>query len=264
MISIELFLATGAFAGLTAGVFGIGGGLVCVPVMVSIFMANDIPRDVVLPLAFGTSLAMIVPTAISGSLAHHARGMIDWRSVSRLWWALVIGAAIGALSTPYLPTHLLRFVFVAFVLFAAFRMLRTTTDAADSSRLLDGSTVPVGLLIGLTSGLIGVGGGTLLVPYLVFMRVPVKKAIGTSSVLTLPLALTGALFYAVGGVATPGLPPYSAGYIYLPAFFLLAATSIFFAPLGARLAHVLPVAVLKPLFGLTLLAVAARAMLTFQ
>ncbi len=252
---VEILLL-GAFAGLLAGLLGVGGGLVIVPVLVLIFTAQGVADSVLVHLAVGTSLATIVFTSLSSMRAHHAHGAVLWPVVWRLAPGIVMGALLGATVAQALPGEMLRWVFAVFELYVAVQMTLAFTPKAH--RVLPG---PVGLFVagnvmGGVSSLVGIGGGTLSVPYLLWCNVDVKKAIGTSAALGMPIALAASVGFVVTGWADPLLPELSVGFVYLPAFLGVVITSTVFAPLGAKWAHRLPAKRLKQVFAVFLYGLA--------
>lgn len=254
------FAALGGFAGILAGLLGVGGGIVIVPALVFLFSAREIPPQFALHLALGTSLASIVFTSISSLRAHHGRGAVDWRVFRGAAPGILAGTLLGSWAASQLSTRFLKGFFVLFLLFVALQML---LDARPSpSRTLPGAggMLGAGSFIGGISSLVGIGGGSLSVPLLLWCNVPLHRAIGTSAALGFPIALAGAVGYAVNGLAVGGLPN-SVGFVHLPALAGIAGCSVLTAPIGARLAHALPVARLKKLFALLLLVVGTRMLL---
>lgn len=256
-----LYLAVGAFAGTLAGLFGVGGGLVIVPVLVFIFRGQGINEAVLIHLAVGTSLATIVFTAISSVRAHHKRGAVRWDVVRRLTPGIVVGALVGAAIADAMPASVLRIFFAVFELTVAALLWWNHQPAAH--RGLPG-TLGMGIagsMIGAVSSIVGIGGGTLTVPFLTWCNVHLRNAVATSSACGLPIALAGALGFVVMGWNETQLPALTTGYIYWPAFAGIGIASVLFAPLGAKLAHALPVVSLRRLFALLLAALGVRMLL---
>lgn len=252
------YLALGAVAGVMAGLLGVGGGLLIVPVLVWLFIRQGVEPAVITHLAIGTSLATIVPTAISSARAHHAHGAVRWDLVRQLAPGVALGALAGATLAEYLSSDALRRVFGTFEIALAFYMLLNLRPAPH--RPLPG---PVALgsgggVIGLVSSLLGIGGGTLTVPYLVWFNVAVRQAIGTASAVGLPIAVAGAAGFMIHGWQALGLPSWSAGYVHGPALLGIALAAFLTAPIGARLTHRLPVPLVRRLFALVLLVLGIR------
>lgn len=253
-----LYLAVGAIAGFLAGLLGVGGGLVIVPALAFIFVAQNFPDQYVLHLALGTSLASILFTSASSLRAHHAHGAVEWGVVRAIAPGIVAGTLFGTLIAARLSTGFLKAFFVVFVYFVATRMLLGTKPR--SARQLPGRAgmFAAGGLIGAVSSLVGIGGGTLSVPFMTWCNVSLHRAIGTSAAIGFPIAAAGAAGYLLNGLTAEALPAYSLGFVYLPALLGVALASVLIAPLGARLAHRLPVAKLKRIFALVLYAIGTR------
>lgn len=259
---LPFYLMAGAVAGTLAGLFGVGGGLIIVPVLVLVFTRQGIDSSVVMHLALGTSLTTIVATAISSVVAHHRRGAVLWPLVVKLIPGIAMGAAIGAGLADLMSRDLLQQVFAVGALLIALRML-FVAGQPDGSSDLPG---PLGLLaagnvIGAISALCGIGGGTLTVPYLSHHRVAMQNAVATSAACGLPIAVFGSCSYMFFGWSNPQLPAYATGFVYWPAAIGVVAASVCFAPLGARLAHRLPASTMKRLFALLLLVVGGAMLL---
>ena len=248
----------GIFGGFVAGLFGVGGGLTLVPFMYMLFVAQSFPPEHVMHLALGTSMATIVFTSISSMRAHHAHGAVRWDIVRNMAPGLVLGTFGGSLIAGQVPTGPMTVIFVIIVYYASVQMILDFKPKAH--RQLPG---PVGLfsaggVIGLVSSMVAAGGGFLSIPFLLLCNVVIHSAVGTSSALGFPIAVAGAVGYLVAGSQDSGLPAYTLGYIYLPAFFGVVVMSISKAPVGARLAHKLPVKKLKRGFGVFLAFLATK------
>lgn len=256
-----LYLDLGAFAGVLAGLLGVGGGLVIVPILTFIFTAQGLPAEHILHLALGTSLASIMFTSVSSLRAHHARGAVDWLVVRRITPGILAGTFFGSWVAAQLSTRFLKGFFVVFLYYVALQMLlniRPTPHRQLPGRL---ALFGVGGAIGGVSSLVGIGGGSMSVPFLVWCNVTMHNAIGTSAAIGFPIALAGAAGYLLNGLPI-ALPPHTLGYIYLPALIGVAAASIVTAPLGARLAHSLPIGGLKKIFALLLIVMGTKMLLS--
>ncbi len=249
---LAIFLAIGAVAGVLAGLLGVGGGLVIVPVLVLLFERSGFDGGQVMQLALGTSLATIVFTSLSSIRAHHRRGAVHWPVVWRLAPGLFAGTAASAFVVRLLPTWLLKDFFGLFAITVAVQLALELRP--NPGRQLPGSVAlaATGGGIGAVSALVGIGGGSLTVPFLAWCNLPMREAVATSAACGLPIALSGALGFLAAGWGDPRLPPLAWGYLYLPAWFGIAATSVLFAPLGAHWAHQLPARQLKRIFALFL------------
>ncbi|KAB0665429.1 sulfite exporter TauE/SafE family protein [Oryzomonas japonica] len=252
------YVALGGFAGILAGLLGVGGGLVIVPMLTFLFTAQQLPAAYILHLALGTSLATIMFTSVSSMRAHHGRKAVDWGVVRRITPGILAGTFLGSWLASHLSTGFLKGFFVAFLYYVALQMLLDIKPKAQ--RQLPGvvGTSGVGSLIGGVSSLVGIGGGTMTVPFLLWCNVPMRNAIGTSAAVGFPIALAGAVGYAVNGLSAAALPSYSIGFVYLPALAAVACASFATAPLGAKLAHSLPIPKLKKFFALLLVAMATK------
>jgi len=246
--TLLFYLALGAFAGVMAGLLGVGGGLIIVPALAWIFHLQGVAEAVIMHLAIGTSLATIVVTSISSVRAHHRLGAVLWPVFWRLTPGIVAGAWLGAAIADALPSAALRVVFGVFVLLVAAQLGFGAKPAPH--RTLPGAAgmFAAGGVIGLVSAIVGIGGGSLTVPWLTWCNTSIRNAVATSAACGLPIALAGAAGFIVTGWDQAGLPPWSLGYIYGPAMAGVAVASMLFAPLGARLAHTLPTIALKRVF----------------
>ncbi len=259
-----IYLLTGGIVGFFAGLLGIGGGLLMVPILASVFMSLGFPDDRILHLALGTTTAIIVLTSISSLRAHHARGAVNWWVVRYISPGIVIGALAGSTLAGQLPSRILGFIFVLFVYCAATQMWLNIKP--DAGYTLPGKTgmFAAGGVIGAVSSLVAIGGGLLTVPFLAACRVRLHHAIGTAAAVGFPVALASAIGYGINGWVQPQpLPDYALGYIYLPALVIVALASVLTAPLGARTAHIMPTAVLRRIFVGLLYLLGTKLLLDF-
>jgi uncharacterized membrane protein YfcA len=257
-----LFAAAGVAAGFLSGLLGIGGGLVLVPVLAAVFTMQGVDDAVLMPLTLGTSLATIMFTSLSSLRAHHNRGAVDWTIVQRMAPGVAIGAVCGALGSVRLPCAVLQAGFVIFASVAATQLLLGAQ--AQSLRYLPRSRTlfASGTAIGVVSGVVGGGAATLTVPFLTWCSVSVRTAIGSAAALGLPIAVAGTATYIGSGVDATGLPPFTLGFVHLPAVGSIVAASILCAPVGAAVSHRLPIPTLRRLFAVVLYAVAAKMVIT--
>jgi len=242
-------LVTGAIAGTLAGLLGVGGGIVIVPVLFLLFDFLDVPQAVAMHLAVGTSLATIIPTSISSARAHYARGAIDLAMLRR--WAPFVfsGALAGGIASRFVSSELLTGIFGVIALLVAVNLAlpRKLVLAASVPNGIGGqAAIPGG--IGLLSALMGIGGGTLTVPVLTAFCYPVHRAVATASAFGLVIAVPAALGFVWSGLGVPARPPLSLGYVSLVAAVLIFCTSVLTAPYGAALAHRLDPDRLKRVF----------------
>jgi uncharacterized membrane protein YfcA len=258
MIELVTYIGLGVAAGLLAGLLGVGGGIVIVPMLTFTFAFQHFPPEHIQHLALGTSLATIVFTSIASFRAHHAKGSVDWSIVKRISPGILAGTFSGSWIAAMLSGNFLKGFFVLFTFFVAWQLL---SDAAPkASRQIPGRAglLGTGVIIGCISSLVGIGGGSMSVPFLIWCNLNARTAIGTSAAIGFPIAFSGTLGFMLNGLKAPGLPPYSIGYIYLPALAGIATTSFLAAPLGAKLAHNLPVAKLKKGFAILLIVTGVR------
>jgi uncharacterized membrane protein YfcA len=257
-VIILTYLGLGSIAGVLAGLLGIGGGLVIVPMLVFALTWQGVSQEHLMHLALGTSMASIIFTAISSFMAHHKRGAVHWNVVRRIVPGILAGTFLGTFVASRMPTNVLKGFFVVFLYYVAFQML--TGKKPKPGRGLPGKfgMFGAGSTIGVVSSLVGIGGGTLSVPFMMWCNIAVHEAIGTSAAIGFPIAVAGTVGYILNGWNVSGLPQYSLGYAYLPALAGIVAASVVTAPLGVRLAHSLPVDKLKRVFAVLLLAVGTR------
>ncbi|MBW7902097.1 MAG: sulfite exporter TauE/SafE family protein [Rhodocyclaceae bacterium] len=252
------YLLLGAFAGFMAGLLGLGGGGIMVPILTTIFLAEGFARSEVVHLALGTSMAAIVFTSISSLRAHHAHGAVLWNVVRGITPGILLGTFGATFLAARAPTMALTLFFAVFMSYVAVQMLLDIKPKPH--RELPGTLgmSAVGVGIGGVSALVAIGGGTLSVPFMTWCNVKARHAIGTSAAIGLPIALAGTAGYLINGWGHPNLPPASFGFVYLPALVLVVVVSMATAPFGARLAHRLPVATLKRVFAGVLMLLVAK------
>lgn len=252
-------VVTGAIAGILAGLLGVGGGIVIVPVLIIVAELFNISEDVAMLVVVGTSLATIIPTSISSARAHHRKGAIDLDILKSWTPAIFIGALLGGLASKVLGANGLTIIFGAVALLVAVNLAipRTITLAANPPTTAVGRSA-LGLPIGFTSALMGIGGGTLSVPIMTMLSVPVHRAVATASVFGLAIALPAVLGFIWSGWGVAQRPPGSLGYVNIPAAILIFSASVLTAPFGAKLAHSLPPARLKLAFAAFLFISGAR------
>jgi uncharacterized membrane protein YfcA len=255
-------LILGACTGLFAGLFGIGGGGIMVPILTLLFVQQQFPAEHILHMALATSMAAIVPTAIASLRAHHKHNAVLWPVVIKITPGILLGAFAGTFLASYLSAKPLAIFFSCFMAGVALQMV-IGRKPKPSQQLPGGlATATAGSVIGAVSALVAIGGGTLTVPFLVWCNVALPVAIGTSAAVGLPIALAGAAGYVINGWNINDLPDYTLGYVFWPAVLIMAAMSFITAPLGARLAHKLPIALLKKLFALLLLGLSIQMLIT--
>lgn len=254
-MELLLYLALGAAAGTLAGLFGVGGGIIIVPVLVLSFTAQGIDAQVLTHLAVGTSLATIIFTSINSVLEHQRKGAVLWPVFAWMTLGILLGAGLGAMTAAAIQGPLLQKIIGVFAILIAVQMaLELKPNATRTVPGKPGLTAAGGV-IGWASAIFGIGGGSLTVPFLTWRSVPMQQAVATSSACGLPIALASALSFIWLGWDKPALPQWSLGFVYLPALVGIAIPSMYFARLGARLAHRLSPRLLKRLFALLLFGV---------
>lgn len=259
ILTLAYLIGAGLVAGFLAGLLGIGGGIVTIPVLFILFDQLGTPIEWRMHAAIATSLAIIVATNISSVLAHHKKGSVDWGIIKDWWLLAAVGAVLGSIFATTLKTVELVYFFATLAGFMAVKMLFPI------EKWTLGKSLPGGIfnytnpgIIGFFSALMGIGGGSFSVPYMTLYSVPIHRAVGTASFIGLVISVAGGLGYLVGGQGIQGLPAGSVGFIHLPYAVGIAIAAIFTAPLGARAAHKLPRAALSVLFGIFLIAATFR------
>lgn len=250
--------AMGLAIGFMAGLLGIGGGMLTVPFMTWILSTRGVSADLTVKMAIATSMATIIFTSVSSVRAHHARGAVRWNLVKGLAPGIVLGAALASLGLfSLLKGTTLALIFAGFISFSATQMFLDKRPKPGRDMPGTAGQTGAGTIIGVVSGLVGAGGGFISVPFMLAHNVPIIQAVGTSAALGFPIALANAAGYAASGQGATGLPAWSLGYIWLPALAVIASCSVLTAPLGASVAHRLPVAQLKRVFAMVLYCLAA-------
>ncbi len=261
MISLlAIFVGVGAIAGILAGLFGVGGGLVIVPMLAYCFTKMGISYEMIMHLALGTSMASIMFTSVSSFMAHHRKGAVHWDIVRKIVLGIFVGTFLGAIVASKLSTAFLSVFFVLFLYYVAIQMILNRKPSP--SRGLPGTVgmFAAGGIIGSVSSFVGIGGGSLSVPFIIWCNIPAHHAIGTSAAIGFPIAIAGTIGYIYSGFSAPNLPTYSLGYIYLPALAGIACASVLTAPLGAKIAHSLPVSRLKQIFAVLLAVMGTKVL----
>jgi uncharacterized membrane protein YfcA len=252
------YLAIGVTVGFLAGLFGIGGGMIMVPMLVFVFTAKGFPAEHMMHLSLATSMATIVFTSLSSVRAHHRHDAVDWRVAWAMAPGIVAGALAATLAAGFVPTRPLAIFFTGFMFYAATQMFIEVKPKP--SRQLPGAAglFGAGAVIGGVSSVLAAGGAFLSIPFLAWCNLPLKRAIGTAAANGFPIAVAGSAGYVLNGLRVEGLPEGSLGYVYLPALAIIVAASMPLAPIGARLAHRLPVKRLRIVFALMLFGLGLR------
>ncbi|OZG71967.1 hypothetical protein BTA51_18355 [Hahella sp. CCB-MM4] len=252
------YMVLGALAGVLAGLFGIGGGLVIVPVLIFSFDILKVDPSVATHLAVGTSLGTIVFTSLSSIKTHHDKQAVLWSVFKPMAIGLVVGSMVGVFTAGMLSGMVLRLIIGIFAVVIGIKMALAIQPKPHRELPGNGMLTAVGGGIGWASAIFGIGGGSLSVPYLTWCNVRMQQAVGTSAACGFPIAVMGALTNIYEGYGESVLPDWSLGFIYLPALVGIVLTSVPFARLGARLAHKLPSTTLKRIFSILLFIVGGR------
>lgn len=257
-MSVLVYLLLGALSGFLGGLLGLGGGLVLVPGLYFIFLWQQFSPDLLMHLAVGTSLGAAIFTAMVSTWSHHRRGAVHWSVVRSMVPGIVVGAVLGGLVADRLPSGALRVFFGLFETLVALQMGLGLQPKA--SRTLPGTTAmaATGGGIGLLSALLGIGGGTMTVPFLTWCNIDIRRAVATSAACGLPICLAATGGHVIAGWSAAGLPPGATGYVHWPAVATMAAASMLFAPLGARVAHTISLQSLRRVFAVVLAIIGLR------
>lgn len=256
------YLAIGSVVGFLAGMLGIGGGAITVPLLVWMFDAQGLPREQVLHLAVGTCMATILFTSLSSTRAHAARGGVRWSIVKAITPGILVGGLAGSAIAALVSQRLFAALFVATVYAASVNLLLDRKP--NPSRTPPGpiGLFAVGATISAVSAFAAVGGAFMAVPFMVWCNVPMLQAIGTAAAIGFPIAAAGSVGYIASGLIEGGLPEWSLGYVYLPALAGVTAASMLLAPVGAAAAHRLPTKLLRRIFAVLMFSLATWMLVT--
>ncbi len=263
MIWIAAYLLSGALVGLLAGLLGLGGGMTLVPILSALFSAQSLAPGYIVHLALGTGMASMVFTSFASVREHHRLGSVDWPVARRMVPGILLGSFAASAASGWFSQRTLAIAYGVIAVVGAAQLLRSTRPQA--ARTLPGT----GWLtlwmfgIGIVCGLMSAGGAFLTVPFMIYCGVAVRAAIGTGAAIGWPVAVFGTIGYVISGWPVQGLPAGSLGFVYLPALAALVAASKVFAPIGARLMHRLPVAVLRRMFAVLLTGLALKMMFSY-
>ena len=255
-------LLLGAFVGFAAGLLGVGGGGIMVPALTSLFLYFGVPATEVVRLALGTSMASIIVTSTSSVRAHHSKNGVRWEIVKSMAPGMLLGSFAMTFLVAKLNSAFLAIFFSAFMAYVSLQMFFNIKPKPDRELPRAPALFFSGSFIGGISALVSIGGGSLTVPFLTWHNVKLTNAIGTSAALGLPISIAGTIGYLVSGWGQVSPNAYTYGYIYLPAVALISSVSYFTAPTGAKMAHQLPVARLKKIFGVLLIALSIKMLVS--
>jgi uncharacterized membrane protein YfcA len=262
VIWLVAYAATGVLVGFLAGLLGIGGGMTLVPILAALFTAQNLAPEHAVHLALGTGMASVMFTSSSSVRAHHRHGAVDWHIVGRMAPALAAGALLSTAASGWISQRALALAFAVIVYGGATQILLGSKPAGGHSLPRPGVLAAVGVAIGIVCGLVSAGGAFLTVPFMLFCGVAMHTAIGTAAALGIPIAVIGTVGFVLSGWRA-ALPDYTLGFVFLPALAALVIASSLTAPLGARLAHRLPVVTLKRIFAALLYALATKMAVTY-
>jgi uncharacterized membrane protein YfcA len=253
-----VYLALGVLVGILAGLLGIGGGTVIVPILDITLPMQNVDFSVVHHMALATSMANIMFTSVTSARSHGKRGTVPWDIVKAMTPGLLLGTLGGTFVVSHIPTVPLKVVFCVFLTYTAVQMIMDMKPT--SSFHLPGSLglFLAGTFVGVVASFVGIGGGVIIIPFLTMCNVPLINTIGASAAMGFPIAVAGTVGFVVNGWGHAALPDHSLGFVYLPALAGLVVASMLATPYGVKLSHSLPVKMLKRCFGALLLAMAAR------
>ena len=256
------YAAIGATVGFFAGLLGIGGGAIMVPLLVLLFEAQGLPKEQILHLAVGSGMATILLTSVSSVRAHATRGALRWDLIKAMTPGILVGGLLGSVAAGAIPTRLFAVLFCVVVYIASANMMLERKPAP--SRAVPGAAgmFGAGFLISAASAFAAIGGAFMTVPFMLYCNVPLLQAIGCAAAIGFPIALAGTTGFIVSGLAHGGLPPWSIGYVYLPALTGIAITSVLFAPAGAALAYRLKTRTLRRIFAVLLFVMATKMLIS--
>lgn len=255
------YMLLGTIAGFMGGMFGIGGGTILVPLFLWLFEAQHFPAEHTMHLALGTAMATILFTSLASLRKHHQHGAVDWQIVRTITPGILAGTALGAVSAALVSPHFLMIFFALFVYFAAAQILLDIKPHAGRNLPGMNGIRLFGTFTGWLSSLVSIGGGTVVIPFLIWCNVSLRRAIGTASAIGFPIAAGGTIGYILIGLHLPALPELHLGFIYLPALFWAALASVITAPMGAKTAHRINVSSLRKGFAILLLVLATKLLL---
>jgi uncharacterized membrane protein YfcA len=265
MVESSVLLLLGLVSGFFAGLLGIGGGAIMVPVLTSYFIWQQYDSNIVVQMALATSMSCIVFNAIVSVRTHQKHQAIIWPIVSKISPAVLLGSTTATFFVIKADSKLIASIFMVLMILVAFQMvLNLKPKNKTNQRLKTIELLPAGFIIGLISAMIAIGGGSLTVPYLSWHHVNIRKAIATAAAIGLPIAMAACFVFVMQGVKLTTLPEQTLGYIYWPATVLISLGSLLTTPLGAHLTHRLPVAILKRVFALLIIVLALKMYFSVQ
>ncbi len=254
-MDLLIFLAAGLTAGFAAGLLGSGGGTIVVPVLVLIFSLHGFSRALTMHMAIGTSLGIMIFTSISSVWAHNKQGGILWPVFKKMLPGLILGCIIGVSIAGFLPGQVLHLVFAIFVFLVAIQLGFDFHPKGQRQLPKTKGLFAMGTIVGSVAAILGIGGSVINVPFFRYCRVKMVNTIATAATCGLPIAVLGTIGFAYIGWDKPKLPPWSIGYVHMPALIGVAIGTMLFAPIGAKLAHKLPSKTLRIIYALVLVVI---------
>ena len=261
-MDILILLASGAVAGMFAGLLGIGGGIIIVPVLAMVFTTQGVSIAVLMHVAIGTSLATIVITSLSSVRAHHKHGGINWPVVRVMSAGVFVGGLLGAVIAKMIAGEDLKLIFSIFMFVIAAQMFFGNTSKPHRALPKTAGILSASGIIGMVASLMGIGGGSLSVPFLTWCNMSIRHAIATSAAVGFPIAVSGTIGFIITGWAVAERPVMSLGFVNIPAFFSIVVASTLSAPAGAWIAHRISAVLLKKIFAGFLLILGVRMLLS--
>jgi len=263
MIWLPAYAVAGAIIGFLAGLLGIGGGMSLVPVLAAMFLAQGLTTDHNVHMALATAMASIIFTSSASVREHHKHGAVDWQIVRRMVPGMLAGALLSTVASGWIPQRTLALTFAVIVYAGATQIFLGTKPSAHATMPGPLPVFGVGAVIGIISGLVSAGGTFLTVPFMLYCGVRMHTAIGTGAAIGIPVAIVGTIGYIVSGWRVEHLPPWTLGFVLLPALGMLVLGSVITAPMGARYAHKLPVQTLRRVFACLLYVLATKMVVTY-
>lgn len=257
-MTLIAYLLLGLISGTLAGFFGIGGGVILVPTLLLCFKFLNFNNDIIMHMALGTSLSCILFNSLNSTFAHHKNNNVDWHIFFKLLPGIIIGVILGALLSDSLSSRSLEIIFAIFLTAVLIKMSFKLPSNPEQKHINLLTYIVTGSIIGFKSAILGIGGGTISIPFLVWTGKKMKKAVGVSASIGFPISLFGTLSYIYNGFHQQNLPQYSLGYIYLPAFISIALLSTFSTRLGVKLAHSVSQERIRVLFVIFLLVITTK------
>lgn len=262
MLELFLYLLLGMFSGILAGLFGIGGGIIIIPVFFSIFKnIVGVPDEALAHTVLGSSLGVIVFSSLASTYSHNKREAVIWEILKLIAPSICVGASLGALTASFISSSNLQVLVALFLVLISIQMIFEFPPPSQNPKTNVVGPVVVGSGIGWLSGIFGIGGGVFSVPYFYHRGLQMTQAIGSSAACGIPIAISGSISYMVVGSDIENLPEYSLGYVYLPSVIIVGLASAWSAIVGVRAAHRIKQKKLRLAFALLLMIMGLNLLL---